>query len=94
MKTLSIRFVVLALLQQGQLGAAQVPKSLKDWQGWATWEETKNDGLPTRFDDRSRLLPVWFSAVEIQAGAGGGSFGFTVEGRDQGWVELPGDAQC
>lgn len=94
MNTLLIRLVALAVLLQGQPGEAQVPKALKDWQGWATWEETKHDGLPTRFDDRSRLLPVWFSAVEIQAGASGGFFGFTVEGMDQGWVELPGDAQC
>ncbi len=94
MKPFLIRFVVLVALLQGQSGEAQVPKRLKDWQGWATWEETKHDGLPTRFDDRSRLLPVWFSAVDIQAGAGGGSFGFTFEGRDEGWVELPGDAQC
>jgi hypothetical protein len=93
MNLFPIRIVVLAALLLGLPCEAQLPKILKDWQRWATWEETKNDGLPTRFDDRAQLMPLWFSAVQIQADAGGGSFTFSIEARNDGWAALPGDAQ-
>lgn len=94
MKTRSLFVLLLALVSITSPGRAQFPKLLDDWQSWVLWDETKHGGKPTAFDDRSKLMPQWYSAVEVKADAAGGSFSFTVDSKSHDWLALPGDAQC
>jgi hypothetical protein len=93
MKTRSLFVLLLVLLSITSPGRAQFPKLLDDWQSWVLWDETKHGGKPTAFDDKSKLMPQWYSTVEIKADAGGGSFRFAVDSRSHEWLPLPGDAQ-
>lgn len=94
MKTRILFVLLLALVSLTSAGRAQFPKLLDDWQSWVLWDETKHGGKPTAFDDRTKLMPQWYSAVEIKADAAGGSFSFTVDSKSHDWLALPGDAQC
>lgn len=94
MKTSPLYAALLAVLMLPPLAQAQFPKLLEDWKAWATWDETKHEGKPTPFNNPAQLLPLWYSPVEIQAQASGGSFAFTVDARGHEWAALPGDAQC
>lgn len=94
MKTHSLYAALLAVVFLNSPASAQLPKLLEDWKSWATWDETKNEGKPTPFNNPAQLLPLWYSPVEIQAQAAGGGFAFTVDARGHEWAALPGDAQC
>jgi hypothetical protein len=94
MKTTPLYAALLAVVLLHSAAHAQWPKMLDDWKTWATWDETKNEGKPTPFNNPAQLLPLWYSPVEIQAQAAGGSFAFTVDARGHEWAALPGDAQC
>jgi hypothetical protein len=94
MKTPSLYAALLAVVFLHSAAHAQLPNLLEDWKSWATWDETKNEGKPTPFNNPAQLLPLWYSPVEIQAQATGGSFAFTVDARGHEWAALPGDAQC
>lgn len=94
MKTPSLYAALLAVVFLNSPASAQLPKLLEDWKSWATWDETKNEGKPTPFNNPAQLLPLWYSPVEIQAQATGGSFALTVDARGHEWAALPGDAQC
>jgi len=91
------RFLFVILIVLGSLtspGRAQFPKLLDDWQSWVLWDETKYGGKPTAFDDKTKLMPQWYSTVEIKADAAGGSFRFAVDSRSHEWLPLPGDGPC
>jgi hypothetical protein len=94
MKTTPLYAALLAVVLLHSAAHAQWPKMLDDWKTWATWDETKNEGKPTPFNNPAQLLPLWYSPVEIQAQATGGSFAFTADARGHEWAALPGDAQC
>ncbi len=83
----------LVLLAEPSL-AQQVPPALQDWKDWATWSETRADSRPSRHDDAGQKMPLWYSALEIEAGAQGAHFSFSVEARGPGLAMLPGDANC
>lgn len=94
MKTRSLFVLLLVLVSITSPGRAQFPKLLDDWQSWVLWDETKHGGKPTAFNDKAKLMPQWYSTVEIQADAAGGSFRFAVDSRSHEWLPLPGDAPC
>jgi hypothetical protein len=94
MKTHSLYAALLTVVLLPIQARAQLPKLLDDWKTWATWDVTKHEGKPTPFNNPAQLLPLWYSPVEIQAQAAGGSFAFTVDARGHEWAALPGDAQC
>ncbi|MBE7497703.1 MAG: hypothetical protein HS117_22390 [Verrucomicrobiaceae bacterium] len=94
MKTHSFAVLLLVLVSLSSPGRAQFPKLLDDWQSWVLWDETKHGGKPTAFDDKAKLMPQWYSTVEIKADAAGGSFRFAADSRSHEWLPLPGDASC
>jgi len=94
MKTHCLFPALLTAILMPSAGWAQTPKLLEDWKTWTTWDESKNLGKPTPFNDRGQVLPIWFSPIEIMAEAAGGSFSFTLESHTADWAALPGDAQC
>jgi hypothetical protein len=94
MKTRFLFVLLLVLVSITSPGRAQFPKLLDDWQSWVLWDETKHGGKPTAFDDKTKLMPLWYAPVEIKAEAAGGSFSFAVDSRSHDWLPLPGDAQC
>ena len=69
MKTRSFSVLLLVLAFFTSPGSAQFPKLLDDWQSWVLWDETKHGGKPTAFDDKTKLMPQWYSTVEIKADA-------------------------
>ncbi len=94
MKMPLLQAALLAVALLPSWTPAQLPKLLEDWQGWVTWDENKHANAPTPYHNKSQLLPLWYSPIEIKADAAGGSFVFKVDSRWQEWAPLPGDAQC
>ena len=90
MKTLLL-FSALLLVASSAFSQS-FPKLLDDWKSWATWEVTKNDGLPTPYNNQSILLRMWPSAIDFKADSVGGSFAFLVDARLPGLITLPGSA--
>jgi hypothetical protein len=94
MKTRFLFVLLLVLVSLTSPGRAQFPKLLDDWQSWVLWDETKHGGKPTAFDDKTKMMPLWYAPMEIKAEAAGGSFSVAVNSRSHDWLPLPGDAQC
>lgn len=95
MKTLPLFLSVFAaFLSIATTQAQTLPKFLDDWKDWATWNETKHDQLPTAYDDRNQLLPLWPSPLSLHADAQGATFSFTVTASKDDWLALPGDADA
>ncbi|MBL9181051.1 MAG: hypothetical protein JNN17_02840 [Verrucomicrobiaceae bacterium] len=94
MKTRSLLVLLLVFVSITVPCRAQFPKLLDDWQSWVLWDETKHGGKPTAFDDKTKLMPQWYSTVEIKADAAGGGFRFAVDSCSHEWLPLPGDSSC
>lgn len=93
MKTSLICTLLLTAPVMTALSQPSLPRLLKDWTGWVTWDESRNEGKVTPFDNPQEVLPIWYSPVEIEANGNGGRFAFTVDASDHEWAPLPGDAR-
>lgn len=95
MKTPLLFLTVLsAVLSILPARAQSLPKLLADWKDWATWEETKNNGVPSAYHDLNQVLPLWPGPLTLQADVQGGTFAFTVTASKDCWLPLPGDADA
>jgi hypothetical protein len=68
----------------------QIPKPLKAWEAWATWDD-KDRFCPTTYSDAQKHLCFWPSRLGLHAAAAGGKFELTVTVFHETWVPLPGD---
>lgn len=69
----------------------RVPEPLKSWADWARWNEKHGlESIPGTYQDASKTVPLWPSALELTADQAGGTFSFQVEAYAQTWALLPG----
>lgn len=71
----------------GRIG--EVPAALREWAGWATWEDRAR-GCPTPYHDPAKPLCHWPSRLMLEVDAAGGRFGLAVEVFAESWLRLPG----
>jgi hypothetical protein len=64
MKTRFLFVLLLVLVSLTSPGRAQFPKLLDDWQSWVLWDETKHGGKPTAFDDKTKMMPLWYAPMD------------------------------
>ncbi len=71
-----------------------LPRVLEDWKDWATWEETRQQEVPSLYDQPTEHLPLWPGPLELQVDAQGGRFALSVTAAREEWLLLPGDADA
>ncbi|MDT8391711.1 MAG: hypothetical protein RRC34_14520 [Lentisphaeria bacterium] len=70
----------------------EVPEPLRGWEAWVTWD-VKHLDCPTPYNDATRHMCFWPTALTFQADANSGAFALTVTAFEDGWVPLPGSAK-
>ena len=91
----SLWLLVIGLLLSPNLSAQstsekQLPTDLIDWVDWATWDEVPSD-VPSVYNDASKKMPVWSSALDLSVDETKGQFSFQVTVYYASWVRLPGN---
>ncbi len=71
---------------------AQTPDVLKPWEPWVLRDETDAKS-PRVYSDAKQRLPLWPSALNLDAGATEGKFSLQVRAYDEAWLMLPGSAE-
>jgi hypothetical protein len=72
---------------------AQTPDVLKQWESWVLRDETDAKS-PRVYSDAKQRVPLWPSALKLDAGATEGKFSLEVRAFDEAWLTLPGSAEA
>jgi len=72
---------------------AQTPDALKPWEPWVLRDETDAKS-PRLYSDAKQRVPLWPSALNLDAGATEGKFSLEVRAFDEAWLTLPGSAEA
>ncbi len=69
--------------------ARELPAALREWAGWATWDDTLR-ACPTPYHDPDKPLCLWPSRLAIEADGAEGRFALAARVFAEAWVALPG----
>ncbi len=72
--------------------AGELPGPLREWAGWATWDDRGRE-CPTPYHDPGKPLCHWPSQLTLEVDGAGGRFGLAVEVFARTWVRLPGGGE-
>lgn len=92
------RFFLIGVVLLFSLGHAssqsidnkEIPEALEEWKDWATWGDL-SASVPSVYNDVSRKLSVWPSALNLDVEDRAGSFSVNLEIYNETWVTLPGN---
>ena len=74
---------------QTQRTAKEIPEPLRDWEGWATWDDAERH-CPSPYQDPARHLCFWPSRLALAIESGLGRFDLGVSVFSETWIPLPG----
>ncbi len=92
LKGLTITLLLFKLLILGAQAEAKLPAALSDWKDWVL-RSGKQLNSPPLYSDAAKRLPLWTSALQLDATATGAQFTQRVEVMDETWLPLPGGTE-